>query len=624
MAKLDRKLGFWDVYAIAAGAMISSGLFVLPGQAFKEAGPATVLAYALAAVLVLPAMFSTAELSSALPRSGGSYFFIERSMGALAGTLAGLADWFSIALKAAFALIGIGAFARLIVPNIGPWTIKFIAVAGCVVFTALNLLSVKGTGRFQAIMVISLLALLVAFVAFGLPAVENPRFNHFMARGPGQLFATIGLVFISFGGLTKVAGVAGEIRRPGRVIPAALFAAFLSVTVLYVAAVFVVVGVTPAAELYDPVSETINRTPLSTAAGYTAMGGAGAVLLAIGAMLAFFTTANGGILAASRSPMAMSRDGLLPGVLQKVSRRFTTPWVSILVTSGFMIVVITALSIENLVKVASTMMLVLFLLISAGVLIMRTSRIRNYRPLFRSPLFPWVQIAGILVYGFLISEMGLVPLLTAGGFAVAGALWYLAYVRGQQRRESALVYMVRRIVSRDIVRAGLEDELKEIAFERDEVTHDRFDRLIREAAVLDLPERTSADEMFRRAAEELSHRLHTPADTLLGLFREREKHSSTVVQPGLAIPHVIVPGEGKFDVLLVRCREGVDFPGQDEPVKVCFVLVGSPDERNYHLQALMAIAHVAGEHDFMDRWLQAGREQDLRDVVLLSGRKRQQ
>ena len=114
---LKRKLGFWDVFCIAAGAMISSGLFVLPGQAFRQCGPAVVLAYALAALMVVPALLSKAELATAMPRSGGSYFFVERSMGALPGTLAGLANWLSIALKSAFAMIGIGAFARLIWPD---------------------------------------------------------------------------------------------------------------------------------------------------------------------------------------------------------------------------------------------------------------------------------------------------------------------------------------------------------------------------------------------------------------------------------------------------------------------------------------------------------------------------
>ena len=96
-----------------------------------------------------------------------------------------------------------------------------------------------------------------------------------------------------------------------------------------------------------------------------------------------------------------------------------------------------------------------------------------------------------------------------------------------------------------------------------------------------------------------------------------------MIQPGLAIPHIIVEGEGLFDIVLVRCKAGVQFAGQDKPVQTAFVLVGSPDERNYHLKALMAVAHTVQEPDFNRRWLAARQAEHLRDIVLLSGRKRE-
>jgi len=615
--QLKRKLGFWDVFCLAAGAMISSGLFVLPGQAFSAAGPGVVLAYALASIAMLPAMFSQAELATAMPKSGGSYFFIERAMGALPGTLAGLANWFSIALKSAFALIGIGAFAQFIGLGEGIWTVKLVAAGGCVLFTALNLRSVKMTGKAQSIMVIVLLVLLVGFLVVGLPEVHHAQFAGFMDKGFGSILATAALVFVSYGGLTKVASVAGEIKHPGRNIPAGMFSAAIIVSLLYVAAVFVAVGVTPAAELDG------NLKPLTTAAQHTALGTIAPIALGTAALLAFFSTANGGILAASRSPLAMSHDGLLPPALRKISRRYQTPYVSILLTSGFMLAVILALSIPALVKVASTMMLLLFALVNLAVLVMRSSRIQNYRPMFRAPGHPYLQIVGIVLYGGLIALMGREALLTTAVFLLVGVGWYFLYARTRSSRESALIYMMNRLVSREIRRGSLEEELREIAMERDEVTHDRFDQIIQNCAVVDIAEPVSADEMFRRAAEALADRLEMNAADLHELFRQREAQSSTVIQPGLAIPHVIIPGEHHFDVLLIRCREGAVFLGQDKPVRVAFVLVGTTDERNYHLRALMAVAHVAAEPGFMDRWLAAGEAEHLRDIVLLSERQRE-
>jgi len=627
---LKRKLGFWDVFSIAAGAMISSGLFILPGQASVQAGPAVVLAYALAALLMIPALLSQSELATAMPKSGGSYFFIERSLGALPGTLAGFANWFSLALKSAFAMVGIGAFAQLlwaeasISPQQWGWTIKGVAVAGCVVFGLLNCLSVKAVGRSQIAMVVGILLVLGVFVAMGMGSVrQSPNFDNFLGKGFSGVFATAGLVFISFGGLTKAASIGEEVRNPGRNLPRAMFLAFIVVSLLYVLAVFVTVGTLGADMAKGPYGDL---TPLSTAAGRF-MGPGGMILLSAAAMLAFITTGNGGILAASRSPLAMSRDGLLPPGLGRISRRFGTPHVSVILTTAFMIAMILLLSIADLVKVASTMMLILFVLVNLSVLIMRGSGIQNYRPRYRSPLFPWVQLAGIGIYSMLIIELvallGLVPLITAGGFVVAGVGWYFLYVRRNISRESALVHMVRQIISPEIRRGGLEDELRAIAIQRDEIVHDRFDFIVRDCEILDLAGPTSAAKMFTQAAELLARRLGMEKEALLEKFHAREADSSTIVQPGLAIPHIIVEGKHLFDVVLVRCREGIVFDIDKPYVKTAFILVGSPDERNYHLRALMAIAQIVQEKKFLQNWLAAPNAEHLRDLVLLSTRTRE-
>ena len=623
--KLKRQLGFWSVFAVASGAMISSGLFVLPGLVYREAGPAVILSYALAGILVIPALVSKAELVTAMPKSGGTYFFIERSMGALPGTFAGLANWFSIALKSAFALVGIGAFALLMWPEMSVWEIKSIAIASCVIFAVLNILSVKGAGWVQLVLVAILLIFLGVFIIAGLPASYKELeggakpFAGFMDKGFMHIVGTAGMVFVSFGGLTKVTSIAEEVRKPGRNIPAGMFAAALVVTIFYIGAVSVTIVV------LDGQTLSGSLTPLSLAAGKF-LGRGGMILLSIAAMLAFITTANGGILAASRSPMAMSRDGLLPGILQKVSRRFGTPYLCILLTSGFMIAVIALLDIADLVKAASTMKLVLFLMVNVAVIIMRTSRIENYRPLYRSPLYPWLQLLGIVIYVFLIidmvAEMGRMPLLVLGAFVLAGTLWYLAYVRSRIIRVSALVRLVRNVVSKEIRHGHLDEELLDIALERDEIVQDRFDHIIAKSPILDLSRAMKAETMFRHAAEMLAPRMKTDEPSLLELLRAREADSSTVIQPGLAIPHVIVPGRNLFDILMIRCNAGVTFPGRDVPVHIAFVLVGSADQRNFHLRALMAISYVVDEPEFFRRWMTAAGPEHLRDLVLLSRRKR--
>jgi len=218
--------------------------------------------------------------------------------------------------------------------------------------------------------------------------------------------------------------------------------------------------------------------------------------------------------------------------------------------------------------------------------------------------------------------MGLAPALAAVAFVVVGVLWYVFYARPRSDRESALVYMVRSAVAREIRPSELEEELRDIALERDEIVRDRFDRLVEQCEILDLPEGISADALFEMAAEVLSGRLGVGREMLLEKLRAREAESSTVIQEGLAIPHIIVDGEGLFDILLVRCRDGIAFGEGQPPVRTAFILVGSSDERNFHLRALSAIAQIVLDPGFEKAWLAARSEQALRDILLLGKRAR--
>ncbi len=612
---LKKQLGLFSVFSIAAGAMISSGLFVLPSLAFAKAGPSIVISYFLAGLLMVPSMLSSAELATAMPKSGGSYFFVERSLGPLMGTFAGFANWLAITLKATFAMVGIGALATLFFPNGSELTIKLVSAGACLFFLTINLLSVKGTGGLQTGLVLGLIAILVAFIVKALPFVEPQQYSPFAPFGVKSVFVVAGMVFVSYGGLTKVIDVSEEVRNSQKNIPFGIFASFFVVNILYLLVVFAVVGV------LSPDVLSGSLAPIALA-GKAVAGVAGEILISIAAFLAFATTANAGLLSASRTPMAMSRDGLVPQFLSKTSRRFHTPYFSLLLTAGFMLFVIFALSIEELVKTASTMLIIVFMLINVSVIIMRHSGIQTYRPTFKAPLTPWIQIGTILIYLFLIFEMGYVPLALVGVFAIVAMVWYLFYVQRRIDRKSAIVYLVKAIVSKHIQRTDLEDELKHISLQRDEVVADRFDELVKKCDILDISGKISATDLFHTASQALSKRLNIDADKLYELFIQREKESTTVIKPGLAIPHIVVEGQSIFEVLLVRCRDGVVFSELHEPVKTAFVLIGSSDERNYHLRALMSIAHIVSEPEFEKRWFAAKNIEQLRDIVLLSGRQR--
>jgi amino acid transporter/mannitol/fructose-specific phosphotransferase system IIA component (Ntr-type) len=620
MAQLKKQLGLLDVFAVASGAMISSGLFVLPAIAFTKGGPAVILSYLFASFFILPSVFSKAELATAMPRAGGTYFYVERSLGSFCGLFTGFANWFGLALKSAFAVVGMAIFVEVLAHSLFGMTmsqmhLKQIGVLCCLGFTALNIVSVKHTSRFQVVLVGVLLLILVIFVFLGAEAAQAARYAGFLQKGWPTVFATAGLVFVSYGGLTKVASVAEEIRHPSRNLPLGMLLSWFTVSVLYVAVIVITVGVVDGQEL------AVSLTPISLAASKF-MPVVGFPLLGVAAVAAFVTTANGGILAASRYPMAMSRDRLLPPLLARVNRRFGTPHISILLTGGFMIATIILLDLEELVKTASTLMVILFILVNASVIIMRESRIQAYRPQFRSPLYPYVHIAAIVSYSALIIDMGKIPLMITAGFVGLSAAWYLLYVSRRVSRASAVMHVVERVTDRAIKTVTLENELRDILIERDDIIEDRFDQLIRQCKILDIKAEKSAEKVFRQVSALLAERLGTDEYVLLEKFLHREAEGGTVVEPGLAIPHIVLEGENKFDVLLVRARDGIDFPHAPDPVKIMFILAGSRDERNYHLRALMAIAQIVQEKGFVQRWLAARDVEAIRNLVLLSTRKR--
>ena len=253
---------------------------------------------------------------------------------------------------------------------------------------------------------------------------------------------------------------------------------------------------------------------------------------------------------------------------------------------------------------------------------MRESRVQNYQPKFKSQLYPWIQILGIIGCGLLIFGMGREALIAFGIFILSGFFIYWFYGRIRTTREYALLHLIERITAKEITTHLLETELKEIIRERDDIMRDMFDTIIEQCIVLDIDETMPLDDFFKLVSNTLSPRIKIKAPLLFQLISDREKETSTVIAPGIAIPHIIIDGEHQFDILLIRCKKGIRFSDNDQKVHTVFVLVGTRDERNFHLRVLAAIAQILQSDNFNKKWLAAKNEQALRDIILLGKRMR--
>ena len=357
--------------------MIGSGIFVLPGLAAKIAGPAVIVAYLLAGVLVLPAALSKAEMATAMPESGGTYLYIDRAMGPRLGTISGVGAWFSLVFKSAFALVGLGAYLLLFVPIPGN-RVVLVSLGLAVLLLVVNVVGVKQSGRLQAGIVSLVLIALFVFIADGLTFVESTQYHPFFEEGSAGLLAAIGFVFVSYAGVTKVASVAEEVENPGRNIPIAILGSVILMMFVYTFITFVVIGVTPLGEL------EASLTPMAVAAEQF-LGGTGSVGVAVVAVLALASMANARILSSSRFPLAMSRDDLAPSSLREIDPRFHTPVVAIGATGALLLGLAAFVPVVELAKLASVFKILVFSLANVALIAFRESDLEAYDPEFVAP-----------------------------------------------------------------------------------------------------------------------------------------------------------------------------------------------------------------------------------------------
>ncbi|MFB6302989.1 MAG: APC family permease [Haloferacaceae archaeon] len=433
---LERDLGLYATVTISIGAMVGSGIFVLPGLAAKKAGPAVVLAYLLAGLFVLPAALSKAEMATALPEAGGTYLYIDRAMGPLPGTIAGIGAWFSLAFKSAFALVGLGAY-LLVLVELPEGLLTLIGLGLGVLLLVVNVVGVKQSGRLQAAIVSLVLVTLLGFVADGVTYVNQPNLHPFFPEGPDGLLAATGFVFVSYAGVTKIASVAEEVENPGRNIPRAMIGSVVAMMFVYTLVVLVIVGVMPVERIHD------SFTPMAVAAESFA-GPVAELALAVVAVLALTSMANAGILSSSRYPLAMSRDALAPERLRTIHARFRTPVSAIALTGVLLLGLIAFVPVRDLAKLASAFQLLVFVFVNVALVAFRESDLSWYDPEFVAPGYPWVQAFGIFGGILLLTQMGPVALGGAAGIVLIGLLWYRIYGRERTQREGAALDAIRR------------------------------------------------------------------------------------------------------------------------------------------------------------------------------------
>ncbi len=632
--RLDKALGLFDLYSISAAGLFSAGFFLLPALTFHYAGPSAVFAYPVAALLMLPAVLSIAELSTALPRAGGPYYFLDRALGPLFGTVAGFGTWLALVLKSGFAFIGMGAYVSLFIDapsQYTVWMVKGLAVAMTVAFTVLNLLGAKETKRLQNLLMAGLAAVLAYYLVQGgahMAGVANrgeltDQFQPMLSDefGPRGFISAVALVFLTSAGLIKLASVSEEVKKPERNLPLCLFLVVGTATVVNMLGAAIMVAV------LEPDALDGTLTPAADAARAFfdwLPGSSGVVLVAVAAIAAFAASGNAGILGGSRYPLAMARDRLLPTRFAVVTRQSHTPVNATLITSGTMIAFIVAFNADVVAKLASSFNLLVFAMLHVAVIVLRESRIESYDPGFKSPWYPWTQIVGGLLSFWLIIEMGWVADLFSAGIVVVGAIWYFKWARERVQRHGAIFHLFERLGRHRFDK--LEYEFREILMEKGARDQDPFDDIVARAPVIDIQGPTTFEVVIRRASERLAPELNVTAEEIEQKFVDSGRYGGAPVSHGAVLPHFRVDGIDRGMMLIVRAVDGfpVEIPGarteEGEPkladTYAVFFLVSPESDPGMHLRILAQIAaHLEHEH-FLDAWTTAPDELSLKEILM--------
>jgi len=429
--ELERTLGLPEALAIGTGTMVGAGIFVFPGLAAGQAGPAAMLSFAIGAVIALLVALPTAELATAMPESGGGYYFVSRGLGSFLGSLVGIGQWLGLIFASAFYLMGFAYYLADVLRVAGVADgvpIQTVAFVTVLVLTGVSLTGTKNTGDLQNWIVGLLLLILAGFLGHGLLDVagvfgRTRTPEAFAPFGVAPIFTTAALVFTSYLGFAQIATVAGEVKEPARNLPRAMIGSVVLVGVLYVLTIFLSTSLLGSQELSGLGETAIVKVARSI------FGTIGAAAILTGGLLATLSSANASILSSSRSIFALSRDELVPDRLREINRRFRTPHIALLLTGVPIAGLILFGRVEVLAEVASLLHLVMYGLICVTLVVLRYRTPEGYQPDFRCPGSPWLPGLGALASFGLIAFMN--PLSIGLGVAIlAGAgVWHGVYAR---------------------------------------------------------------------------------------------------------------------------------------------------------------------------------------------------
>jgi len=435
-AQLERTLSAFDLILLGVGAIVGTGIFILPGTvAAVHAGPAIVFSFIIAAIVCAFAGLCYSEFSSSVPVTGSAYSYSYVVFGELFAWLVGWILILEYGLAVASVATGWSSYLlallegfQLHIPKAlaGPFNpaegtyINLPAIAIIMVIAYLLTLGVKESTRINTIMVFIKVGVIILFLVVGVFYVKPENWHPFMPYGASGVLGGAALVFFAYLGFDSVSNAAEEVKNPQRNLPIGIIGSLVICTLLYVSVSLVLTGIASYTQLNvsDPVSFVIALVGQDWISGLIALGAV------VGMMTVILVMSYGG----SRLLYALSRDGLLPKSMSNIHKKYKTPiqntWVFAIAVSlcaGF-------IPLSKLAELVNMGTLVAFAIVSIGIIFLRNN---NTIPPggFKVPFYPVLPIVSFLLCLFLMSRLSYHTWIACGIWFVIGIIIYFVYGR---------------------------------------------------------------------------------------------------------------------------------------------------------------------------------------------------
>ncbi len=436
---LKRSFGTFELTMFGVGSTVGTGIFFVLSQAVPEAGPAVIVSFVIAGVAAGLAAICYAELASAVPVSGSSYSYAYTTLGeAVAmGVAACLLLEYGVA-TAAVAVGWSGYLNKLMQDLFGfqiphalsaaPWDSNpgYVNLPAVVLIGMCAVLLIRGaseSARVNAIMVLIKLGVLGMFAIIAFSAYNGDNLKDFAPFGVAGIGSAAGTIFFTFIGLDAVSTAGEEVRNPQKTMPRALIAALVIVTGTYVLVALSAIGAQPWQKFADQ-----QEAGLATILDNVTRGTWAGMILSAGAVISIFTVTLITMYGQTRILFAMARDGLLSARFATVNPRTMTPVANTVIVAAATALLAAVVPLDKLADMVSIGTLTAFIVVSAGVIILRV-RQPDLPRAFKVPGYPVTPILSVLACGYILASLHWYTWIAFSAWVALALLFYLVWGR---------------------------------------------------------------------------------------------------------------------------------------------------------------------------------------------------